>query len=271
MLDEELTDPPSKEDLEKHNSTKPIWNYYETYLLRPKTKYEVIRGHAEYDPVAVAEAEIAETQRFWKDIQLRQAKECPGPNSCHGSIGWCVLCGKVGDTCDVEWPYRCDVHERRPEKPPVEKPEPINRLHPFLPGFNPREVYVKLFPQPYEGATQFGGKVWLWQYDVASKVVAGDPTTSQTMLQNCPYNVGQRVGRDTVEAISVVKRLNTWYWRLAFPILTCEACQVTDDSVEPTDSRSMSNPDDINLCRVCQSDHHSFWDEQWKDYYSGLL
>lgn len=42
-----------------------------------------------------------------------------------------------------------------------------------------------------------------------------------------------------------------------------------DDPFEET------RPDDPNrsqlLCRSCAVDHHEYWDEMWKDYYSGRL
>lgn len=48
--------------------------------------------------------------------------ECPGKGQCHGCLKWCDCCGDVSDVCNVEdWPERCDVHERYPEKP--ERPE----------------------------------------------------------------------------------------------------------------------------------------------------
>lgn len=38
---------------------------------------------------------------------------------------------------------------------------------------------------------------------------------------------------------------------------------------------SLASPPDPNapiaLCRDCAKDHHEFWDEQWQNYYSGLL
>jgi hypothetical protein len=28
---------------------------------------------------------------------------------------------------------------------------------------------------------------------------------------------------------------------------------------------------DVALCEECAEEHHVFWSEQWKEYYSGLL
>lgn len=28
---------------------------------------------------------------------------------------------------------------------------------------------------------------------------------------------------------------------------------------------------DLFMCEVCAEDYYSFWDEQWREYYSGLL
>lgn len=301
LLDDELRDNPTREALQKHNDTKPIWNYYETYLLRPRTKYDLIRAHPEYD-IDAAEAEAAERERLRKleeaeeaRIQIahlelkiahtfrQQVKDCTGEGHCHGSIGWCPCCGDVGEVCDVEWPYRCDVHERYPEKPPVEQPLPrANYWQPYLPGLDPRNVCVKIFPQPYFGTTSLGKETWttwLWQHDVSSKVVAKDPTTSKTMLQNCPYPLGLKVGRDTVESIEVIRRGETWYWQLNFPTLTCESCERTDNTVTPVDAMTAYHWDgkgedpnrDKHLCSDCKEEHVSYWEDMWKEYYSGLL
>lgn len=251
-----------------------VWNYYELTRLVPKNKYDIIKGHVDFD---------AETERV--KIERRESREayrlCAGEGSCHGSLGDCSICGDT-DSCDVVWPYRCDVHEKYPEKPPVEKPPVPNRSQLFLPGLNPRSVVVKIFPQPYWDRSYFNSPAWLWQYDPSAQVVARDPTKSKTMLQNCPYEIGQKVGPyEAVESIEVVRGNcdGAWYWKLNFPHLVCEDCGCDDDSVEVVGAMTAYHWDgkgeDPNrnprLCPSCAEDYISYWDERWKEYYSGLL
>ena len=68
--------------------------------------------------------------RFWKtrwdiitfDLERQREQEaldaCTGPGNCHGCLSWCTFCGSVHDVCHVlEWPDRCDIHQRHPAKP----------------------------------------------------------------------------------------------------------------------------------------------------------
>lgn len=261
----------------KSSTKEPIWNYHEEFLLNPKTKYDIIKGHREHTVNEVEKALSDIDHEAWR----RQCAECPGEGSCHGSIGWCPLCGDVDEVCDVEWPHACHVHERFPEKPPIESPPTPSKFQRFLPGLNPRETFVKLHPQPYfdpHGGLD-GHPVWIWQYDRSSKAIATDPTKSKTVMEWCPYPVGMKVGRETVTKVEVVRLKDIWYWKLEFPILTCEHCGVSNDQVEPWPAQTAYHWDgtgedpnrDVVLCPACHSDYSDHWQEMWNEYYRGLL
>lgn len=44
-----------------------------------------------------------------KLIEAELVETCPGENKCHGSVGWCPLCGDTGHVCDDP---NCDTHRR---------------------------------------------------------------------------------------------------------------------------------------------------------------
>lgn len=93
--------------------TEPLWEGPFPPLsdspFRPKTRWEVIAYV--YVP--------------------SKPSPCLGAGKCHGCLSWCEWCGDVKDTCDVEWPHRCDTHKRYPNRPELPKADPRQLV---LPG-----------------------------------------------------------------------------------------------------------------------------------------
>ncbi len=54
--------------------------------------------------------------------------------------------------------------------------------------------------------------------------------------------------------------------------LTCDRCQVGDDTVTLHRQRTHYYDDASNwvtLCSDCRTDNDEYWDEMWADYYRG--
>ena len=58
-----------------------------------------------------------------------------------------------------------------------------------------------------------------------------------------------------------VKPAPTWYERILSK----------DEGLTPTSEVGEDPNQPIWLCRDCAAEHHRFYDDQWKEFYSGLL
>jgi len=50
----------------------------------------------------------------------------------------------------------------------------------------------------------------------------------------------------------------------------CDCCK-QEDIIVPCDSRRMDSDAIHNLCPVCATEHHQYWDEMWANYWSSRL
>ena len=50
----------------------------------------------------------------------------------------------------------------------------------------------------------------------------------------------------------------------------CEMCEEETIMVECS-SRRMDTDKVYNLCPICASEHHQYWDDMWAEYYRGIM
>lgn len=80
---------------------KDVWGEFDEHLLlHPANRYE-----------AIIFRYVPPKPEPW------DPNECPGLGRCHGCLSWCPACGNVKDMCFVEWPGRCDQHQKYPKRP----------------------------------------------------------------------------------------------------------------------------------------------------------
>lgn len=68
--------------------------------------------------------QIEALMRRRSELSGQDPEDCPGEGTCHGSLGWCNICGDVNRVCDM---VGCDTHFPKDES--GDRPQTPDRYH----------------------------------------------------------------------------------------------------------------------------------------------